>query len=504
MYLQPIWTQTLTIQKLDSPILAFDHGIGRIQTQSLYYIHHFNLSSIKTYVEVIQEQFNEEDNNQFSNLIIDKFQKIHACLETLTPFKRFKRWDSLGTGWKFIAGSPDANDLKIINSSINMLINDSNEQVRINREINLQMKEAIAKTQDAIKLYNIHASETHTINILFNLNLLHEKLEQIKYSISFAKLGILNANILSNQELTLLSANLVKQNITITSPIDALTYAKTSVATNNRDIALLIKMPILDPKQFHKIHIYPILQQQDQIHLANRKYLVYKRDIYMVEKLESAIFDIDDLKLDTSACIPNLLNGNTATCNHTANPIQNEIISINDRHLLLQSTATFTLDASCQTSKRNLSGSFLITYENCEIRINNSRYSNTVKNMTAAPINLSLDGVLIRRNQKIVNLSLEHLHKLHLEARRTIDFIHLNSSSLQWSWPHWTLFGGISFPIMIICFVLFYLVLSNRSPKIIINPDQSSVDVNETIEIHDQQTYQPATTFEVLRMEPQF
>ena len=119
--------------------------------------------------------------NQFSTLIIEEFNQIDNVLKTLISTRRTKRWDSLGSAWKFVAGSPDANDLRIINSTINGLIQNNNAQVKINRELNQQMKEFVFQTTQAISLYKSGALENHSINIFLNLKYLHEKLKDFVF-----------------------------------------------------------------------------------------------------------------------------------------------------------------------------------------------------------------------------------------------------------------------------------------------------------------------------------
>lgn len=173
------------------------------------------IDSFKTQIQNLKSQFKPIENNQFTNLIISKFNDIDSSVNSLLPVKKVKRWDSLGTAWKYLAGNPDANDLKIINSSINSLINNNNQQVRINREISLQMKEALFKTKESIQLLNSKSSELYSINIYLNLEFLYEKLNQIKETVMLAKIRLLNDRVLSPAEIDLLIKDLARENITV-------------------------------------------------------------------------------------------------------------------------------------------------------------------------------------------------------------------------------------------------------------------------------------------------
>ena len=139
------------------------------------------------------------------------------------------------------------------------------------------MKEFVLKTTQAISLSKSGALESHSINIFLNLKYLREKLEQIIDSIHFAKIGILNRKILSQEEIIVLIQKL--KIVTTHSVTEALSYAESSVATDSKQIALLIKMPKLDTRIFRKVHIHPIHHNQRQIHTMNRNYLVHDKDI---------------------------------------------------------------------------------------------------------------------------------------------------------------------------------------------------------------------------------
>lgn len=93
------------------------------------------------------------------DVIMQKFDEINFSLENIIQTNRQKRWDAVGTVWQFIAGSPNANDLKLINSTINNLISNNNEQVKINRKMTLQLKESVFKTKDAIQRFKSKSIE---------------------------------------------------------------------------------------------------------------------------------------------------------------------------------------------------------------------------------------------------------------------------------------------------------------------------------------------------------
>lgn len=253
-------TWTFHIQRLDQPLFIFEYGISRIQNQSYYYIHHLNIETLRAHVVDLRNKFDQIERNQFSEIILQKFDEINHSLQNIIPFRRQKRWDAVGTIWKFIARTPDANDFRLINSSINNLISNNNQQVKINREMTLQ-------------LFKSKSSELYSINVLFNLKHIHEKIEIIIDTIMLAKLGILNQKILTKNEMEMLRTDLERENVTVHSSSEVVAYAKTAIATNHQDIILFIKMPKLDSRIFRKVHVYPTIHSQRQIHATKKFFL---------------------------------------------------------------------------------------------------------------------------------------------------------------------------------------------------------------------------------------
>lgn len=80
------------------------------------------------------------NNSLFDQVIRKKINKIHLTFNRIVPQNRFKRWESLGRAWKYVSGSPDADDLKVINSTINSLVTENNNQIHINNVFEKRMR----------------------------------------------------------------------------------------------------------------------------------------------------------------------------------------------------------------------------------------------------------------------------------------------------------------------------------------------------------------------------
>lgn len=132
-------------------------------------------------------------------------------------------------------------------------------------------------------------------------------------------------------------------------------------------------------------------------------------------------------------------------------------------HVLINTAKNFTFSSDCG-SERNLSGSYLIEYENCTLLINNVSYISKSRNITGKPLHLPLDGISITKNGDILNLSMEHLHELQMETRKDLEYLQLDNNSLHF--PHWSIFGGITVLPIIIGIAILCSILFNRSTKI--------------------------------------
>lgn len=336
--------------------------------------------------------------------------------------------------------------------------------------------------------------------MLFHLNYLSEKLNQIIDTVLLAKLGLVNEKILSQREIDILITDLAKENITVHTSVEATNYATTSVVSNNLEIAVIIKMPKLDPRTFNKIRLLPIIHDKEKIHIPHQFYLTHNGSIYGISSTEPTIFDIHQTHMDNSTCIPKLFKGESATCNFTSNPAEEEIIFLDNQHLLINTMKNFTMSSTCGITDRNLSGPYLIYFRNCQLYINSTMYTSKVKILPGNPIPVHLNGVKIKKHQDILNISLEHLHKLHMETRKELDTIRLSTNSIQW--PTWSILGGaFSLHCIIIGMAILLKCFSHRSATVNIQQIPKTTPTHEPLK-DIQPHIRQLTIQEVIRTEP--
>ena len=129
---------TLHIHNLnDNPVAIIPFGNARIQTGYIRIINPIDLSEIENTIKNIQNvAVKQEIFIPLQKLIEAKKQRLDSSFLKLKPVKfRPKRLDMIDTVWKHIGGSPDAEDLRIIERSLNQLTTENNKQILINNAI---------------------------------------------------------------------------------------------------------------------------------------------------------------------------------------------------------------------------------------------------------------------------------------------------------------------------------------------------------------------------------
>ncbi|XP_053678668.1 uncharacterized protein LOC128729045 [Anopheles nili] len=261
---------------------------------------------------------------------------------------------------------------------------------------------------------------------------LTEKLGLITDSITLAKVGITNPRILNSQETDLMMIDIRKQNITVHTISEALAYTNTKIATNNNELLFIISCPRLRKNILNKIQVYGINNIGKQIHVPHPYYLSHKSQMFIVASLDKEFYNTEDLQEDNTTCIPAIIKGQPASCDFISNPSTQEVITLDRSHLLISSSVWFIFDTTCGIRERNLTGSFIVAYEDCNIFFNNKTISSNTISFPGSPINLPIYGIEVTQQNKVVNLSLEHLHELHKELRSEMKQIHLESHSITW------------------------------------------------------------------------
>lgn len=182
-------------------------GSIRICNKHIKFLHKIDLSEIENTIHKLRIEAEDKitKNHLLSPLNQVKIAKLYQTFWKIKPSysKRVKRWESIGRVWKYISGIPDADDLRIINSTKKSLIDQNDKQISINHDFG----DMITKIANIMISNNNNLTSTtiegfESINLLFNLDELSHQLEIIEEAISLARLSIPSSRLISLQELS--------------------------------------------------------------------------------------------------------------------------------------------------------------------------------------------------------------------------------------------------------------------------------------------------------------
>lgn len=302
---------------------------------NLSYIQHFVYSTRKQLDRSHKDTtnwFSTKDRNTKHDNDLDIIQTL---LDQLSPTRSKRAIETIGTIWKWIAGSPDHDDKVIIENKINDLIMNNNKQFITNSKI--------IKALNSLK-YNVFdefISEKSKLLII--------ELQNIITTLTLSKLGILNPAILNHKEINDIIKK-EKTQLVITELIDISNF---TIVQNNDIIAIMIKYPLL----FTKCKLYETraISQTDGKLIIDKEIAKCQSSYTNVEKCKfETTFNYCKLK-PTNTCLSNLLNDKKTNCtklrekNVKLEVIKDGIILLSGKH---------TVD------NQTINGTYLATFEN--------------------------------------------------------------------------------------------------------------------------------------------
>ncbi|XP_050339731.1 uncharacterized protein LOC126766074 [Bactrocera neohumeralis] len=199
-----VYADFQVIDYTNSQLATFNTGLTKIQTGTYRLIHKVDLDACqKTLNEIssiIKIKITEE--NPFLPILINELNLTQTYLNRLKPRRFKKSIDALGTVWKWIAGNPDHDDLVILENQLNNIIENNNKQVIINKVIFDRINNITTISNKIIKSLQTNEEIQHhlALEIKYKLKIIKEEIINIDYAMHWAKAGIVNSYILSNDE----------------------------------------------------------------------------------------------------------------------------------------------------------------------------------------------------------------------------------------------------------------------------------------------------------------
>lgn len=464
-------SQELQLKYLhNDPILMFKKSECRLQTGSMKIIHPINTTSLETNVLLLCKIARQLDNKlPIAQLVIEKSRMLINNLRQIKPIhaRRQRRWDTIGTAWKWLAGTPDAEDLRLINTTMNKLIQQNNKQLTVNKIINDRIEDMTLAINKLIGQQNLEnkilLEEYDAVTLVLYIDTLNNVLEELQDTILKAKIHLPNNRLLTLKEILMVESLLVEQGIQIQFPEQALNFVTPKIVTKQDTLLYILQVPQLQNFSSEIIQVFP-LTINDKILTDIPPFIVKsEKNWYETTNPEDFIQHQSYLKILEKECIHSILTGVESYCNATRNEKTFSNL-ITDNKILINNARNISIVSDCGPHDRVLSGNYLITFNNCTVKVNNQKFiSKEIPNITPLEIQGAFPELIINRN------IIEH-HDIEIIHNRTLlNREKLNSISLkQFIHQNWiiSIFGGLS--VTTICIIAITIFFCSRRRKIII------------------------------------
>lgn len=437
--------QELEIKKLsDNPVLLLKTGECWIQTGSIRVIHPINLTTIESNVLQMSKIARQLDSNQpISQLVIQKSRALINNLRQVKPIqlRRQRRWDSLGTAWKWLAGNPDADDLRIINKTTNSLIDENNKQVKVNEMVNNRMAEMADAINTLIEHQNLEnkvlLEEYDSLTLLLYMDTTNKILEEIQDTIIKTKIALPNSKLLTLHEILLIESLMHEQGILTQFPEEALEYVEPKIAVKNDLLLYILQVPKLQKAPSEVIQIIPLIVNDAMIYNLPQRIIKTDNAFFVTNKPDDLIQRSSELRLVTDKCLNGIMNGRASHCN-VVKENNTYINLISDNKILINNARHSNISSTCGLDSRTLTGNFIVTFSNCNVAIGGELFtskeviSNNTEEIQGAFPNLWINRSMI----KVHNMSTltEHaiftrkqLKLMHLQPSQSMDFWNIRS-----------------------------------------------------------------------------
>lgn len=469
-YCQEIGIQHLEIRNLhNDPVVLIKKKDCRIQTSYIKFVHPINISKIEENVLLISKISRQlNDHLDISKLVVEKSRTLINNLRQIKPIapRRVRRWDALGTTWKWLAGTPDADDLRMLNATSNELINQNNQQIVINQMVNQRIQDMSKTINQLIDQHidnKILLEQYDAISLLLYMDSINSILVEIQDTILRAKITLPNNKLLTLQEILWIESTLNQQGIMTEFPEQALNYVTPKIATKDNTLLYILQIPQLQKTSSQIFEILPLIVNGTIIIDAPLYAIKSGTNWFKTGNPQNFIQPVTELTVLNDKCIHRIVLGVTSKCN-VVEEHSTFISMVTDTEILINNAQDVYLSSDCGPQNRSLTGNFLITFQNCTIYVNNQPFTSNEKISNETQVIQGAFHNLIVNRTILEQQSIQAISNLTLVNRKRMESLDLK----QYSQQNWILsiFGGLTTTTIIIIGITIYICLRRR--KIVI------------------------------------
>lgn len=400
-------------------------------------------------------------------LLESDVDQIQKAIESLRIHHRHARSiDIIGTALKYVAGTPDHDDITEVFDKQNELITASNAQLIINTEIQSRINNlthTVNTLLKKVKTSEIDSGYLYSLLSERNREVLRE-LDNIALSITLGKMQMINPILLDSSEIDFILKSEVDASISVS---EIIVNSKLKVLQNENIITFLIKFPKI-VEFCNKKLIFPVVHhnitlafETNDVAKCGYKYIMLKNC-----KKRSITSFCEMLSHKNNSCLNNLLNNNTAACGTNSAHSMPPLMEIDDGIVIINNQPSKVISESL--TKHLQKGTYLITFDNT-LTVNSTEFKNSRKIAFKSP-EIPIAHT-VNLTDHITILSLQYLHDLNIKNLDHISHLHLKVRG--------TLYASASLFLLILIICMAY-VFAKRQRKVEINNILQNYDQTRT------------------------
>lgn len=405
-----------------SPLVSIKESKAWIINGNFNLIHVIDLSQFERQLEEvsksIKKNFRDLDRkllvNFHLNQIADRINLLRA-----KPSRKQRSIEWIGSALKWVAGNPDAADWNKILQSQQEIVENNNEQYKVNEKISSVIEDMTRKINWVIENSNrevmVADIQKFEQDIIHQVLLIKEEVNEIVRACQMAKSGIVNTNLLNHDEVTMLINEF--ETLPYENEIEAIEFGVPSIYANSSMLLYILSIPKVRKNDYNMLLIRPTIINDKQVNIDFNKVLVNQDETYGIVKnclsiSNSTVCREEALqKVPEDHCLSRLLKGGRAACTYRTNT--NEVIELIQEDTIY--LTNFNGELRSNNSIQTLSGTLIVRLNNETIQIKNRTFTSSSSTVLQAlpPImtNITNEGHKIDV-QFVHSLSLRNIERL--------------------------------------------------------------------------------------------
>lgn len=455
--------QELEIKHLErKPILVTVHKNCKIQEGNIKIIHSINLTDLELTINLLTNTAytNNNKDSHLTQVMRYKVKQLYSNLYQLKPsnHRRYKRWDAIGTTWKWIAGNPDAEDLRITNTTLHQLIEENNQQFQINEQIGQRIQQLTSSIAQTLTNNEIIMNEIDILTMIVNIDTVNTILTNIQDAILLSKALVTSSKILSPKEIHTIKQLMEQQGVPVEMPDEAFNLVTPKFTVSDDTLLYILQLPQLEKGESKVIRILPLIIEDTVIKSYPEFLVKNRRQLFTTTNPDEFVQRSSFIEKFNDACIAPLVLGTRSRCNTTSDTETHTKLLTNNL-MLITNAKHQHFGSNCGPDNRTVEGNLLVSFSNCSVIFNGRKISSS-EVFTQPDV---LEGALhnlIMESMQVKDHNIETVHNNTIMNRHHLQQVNLAQyNNERWNWG---LLSGLSTSTLSLIALIVFIVVRSR------------------------------------------